>query len=76
MEHKHSLKWSNIERVIFCEDVGCDLVIDATQILEIVKDNAAEQSFAPDGLTPRQKEEVLQIAKKAIRNAFNEFARR
>ena len=66
MEHKHSLKWSNIERVIFCEDVGCDLAIDATQILEIVKDNAAEQSFAPDGLTPRQKEEVEQMIECAI----------
>ena len=48
MNHKHVLKWSNIERVIFCEDVGCDFVIDATQILKIVKDNAAEQSFATD----------------------------
>ena len=75
MGHKHSLKWS-IERVIYCEDAGCDFCIDATQILKIVKDNAAEQSFAPDGLTPRQKDEVLQIANKAIRNAFNEFARR
>lgn len=76
MKHRHVLKWSNIERVIFCEDVGCDFSIDASQILKIVKDSAAEQSFAPDGLTPRQQEEVLQIANKAIRNAFNEFARR
>ena len=37
MEHSHILKWSNIERIIYCKDESCDYVIDATEILKIVK---------------------------------------
>ena len=34
--HQHNLKWSNIERVIYCSDPGCSFSLDATEILEIV----------------------------------------
>lgn len=37
MEHSHILKWSNLERIIYCKDENCDYVIDATEILKIVK---------------------------------------
>jgi hypothetical protein len=49
MKHKHILKWSNIERVIFCEDEGCDYVVDATQILNIVKKSSRPTKRARDG---------------------------
>ena len=32
----------------------------------VAKESAAQQSFAPDGLTPRQKEEVEQMIASAI----------
>lgn len=39
MEHEHILKWSNIERVIYCEDEECDYLINDRQILDIIKEN-------------------------------------
>ncbi len=48
MKHRHILKWSNIERVIFCEDIGCDYVVDATQILDIVKKSSSPTKRARD----------------------------
>lgn len=44
-------------------------------IIKSAIEKSAQQSFAADGLTPRQNFEVSQIVEKAIRNAFNEFAR-
>lgn len=39
MEHEHILKWSNIERVIYCEDEECDYLINDRKILDIIKEN-------------------------------------
>ncbi len=66
MSHRHVLKWSNIERVIYCSDDACDYAIDATKILNIVKESAAEQIAHQTGLTPRQKEEVRQMIQSAL----------
>lgn len=35
--HNHILKWSDVERAIFCADANCSYSLDAEQILSIVK---------------------------------------
>jgi hypothetical protein len=64
LESKSEIELIKISRT------GTDDVQLAVKLEIARREKAAQQSFAADGLTPRQKEEVSQIVESAIRNAF------
>jgi len=43
MTHKHNLRWSNIERAIYCDDDDCVFSINAEQILYIVGEHLVQK---------------------------------
>ena len=48
MAHTHDLEWEVGSKRIICMYDGCDFVMEEKDIIAIIGNHAAQQTFAPD----------------------------